>query len=432
MKIVCRFVSFLTAVLLFSGCSIPTPGPESTPGIPSAPETSASVPIPATVPSAEIPTEAVTETPSEVPTEAAPAPTDALPQPSTEPEQSVVSPLSLREKVGQLFLVDPDSLVSTGPVTELTDALQAVFSDYPVGGVILFYDNIADPDQLTALNAALSHCTRIPMFLAVDEEGGPVARVAAHETFDVPRYRSAAAVGADGNPDDAYHMGDSIGGYLSALGFNLDFAPVADVNTNPDNPIIGNRAFSSEPETAALLSHAFAEGLSDNGIIPVFKHFPGHGNTAEDSHSEIAVSHQTADALRSCEWLPYLDAFGCVMVGHIAVPEVLGDLTPATFSRELVTENLKTELGFEGLVITDSLSMGAVTDHYSPAEAALAALEAGCDILLMPEDLPAAFEGIIHAVESGALSQADLDRHVEKILQFKQEHGIWTGALPNS
>ena len=432
MKFLRRIIVFTAVLGLFVACAPiepPVPGSESVfpTDIPASEPTEPSIaPTDATVEPSTLPeTDPITE-PETVPTtEAA---TESPTQPADPP--TLMDSLTLREKVGQLFLIDPDPQIAGAPATELTGELQWVLSEYPVGGVILFYDNIVDPAQLAAFNASLSASTRVPMFLAVDEEGGAVARVAGHGNFDVPRYSSAASVGSEGDPEAAYQMGAAIGSYLSELGFNLDFAPVADVHTNPANPIIGNRAFSSDPETAAALSHACAEGLTDQGIVPVFKHFPGHGDTAEDSHSDIAVSHKTLDELRSCEWLPYRDAFGCVMVGHIALPEVLGDQTPATFSYQIVTEDLKNELGFEGLVITDSLSMGAVTAHYTPAEAALKALEAGCDILLMPDDLPDAFEGIISAVETGTLSMEELDAHVAKILRFKQAHGIWSDGLP--
>lgn len=245
------------------------------------------------------------------------------------------------------------------------------------------------------------------MLLSVDEEGGAVSRLANHAAFDLSAYESAAAVGATGDAAAAKSMGSTIGAYLKEYGFNMDFAPDADVNTNPDNPVIGKRAFSSDAAIAAQMAGAMAEGLRQQGIIPVFKHFPGHGDTAEDSHTGIAVSIRTAEKMRSCEWQPF-EAAGsgdCIMVGHIAVPDINGDLTPATMSDEIVEGVLRNELGFQGLVITDSLSMGAITGQYSPGEAALGALQAGCDILLMPCGLQEAFDAVVHAVENGSLSE---------------------------
>ena len=205
-----------------------------------------------------------------------------------------------------------------------------------------------------------------------------------------------------------------------------DFAPVADVFTNPANRVIGSRAFSSDPAVVAQMAQGMAMGLRNQGIIPTFKHFPGHGDTAEDSHYGVAVSHKTADEMRSGEWLPFRKAGGLdmVMVGHIAAPEITGDLTPATWSYTLVTEILRQEMGFEGLIITDSMSMGAVTGSCSAGEATLAALAAGCDLILMPENLPEAFEAVLQAVEIGTIPLEELMCRVERILRFKEANGL--------
>lgn len=346
--------------------------------------------------------------------------------------------MTLRQKVGQLFIVRPDSLDGAGQpttdnpfnisgVTALTDAMLDALKTYPVGGIVMFSQNIHSPKQLTAFNEALQAAASIPMFLAVDEEGGRVARLANHIAFNLPKYKSAGSVGASGDASKALSMGTTIGGYLKSYGFNMDFAPVADVNTNPKNPVIGTRAFSSDAAVAAQMAGAMAEGLRQQGIIPVFKHFPGHGDTAEDSHKGIAVSSKTEEEMWECEWLPFYEAgsLDCVMAGHIAVPAIDNDLTPATMSPRMITEILKGELGFEGLVITDSLEMEAVTDDYSPGEAALSALKAGCDLLLMPTDLAEAFDAVCEAVRKGDISEESLDDRVRRILQLKQAYGIW-------
>lgn len=350
-------------------------------------------------------------------------PTTAPPDPA----ELLLAAMTLREKVGQLFLVRPESLTGgTSERTQVTEAMLAALEQYPVGGFVLFGENLTDPEQVTAFNRGLRDACRIAPFLGVDEEGGAVARIANHYGFSVPRYRSAASVAASGDSRDALEMGDVIGGYLSGYGFNLDFAPVADVNTNSLNPVIGTRAFSSDPHVASQMADAMAMGLRQNGIIPVYKHFPGHGDTAQDSHAGLAVTYKTEEEMASCEWLPFLSAgpMEWVMVGHIAAPELTGDMTPATMSCRIVTEILKEQLGFSGLVVTDSLEMGAVTDSYSPGRAALAALEAGCDLLLMPADLAEAFEAVVSAVESGEYPMERLDETVLRILRFKLETEI--------
>lgn len=349
----------------------------------------------------------------------------------------LLSQMTLREKVGQLFIVRPDALDATQSTSQILDAsaegvtqwseeLGKMLEQYPVGGIAIFGKNITSPAQITALNAAFQENSTISLFLCVDEEGGTVSRLANHSAFDLPTFSSAATVGQSGNPAQAFSMGSTIGAYLSDYGFNLDFAPVADVNTNPDNPIIGDRAFSPEPETGAQMASAMAQGLNSQGITATFKHFPGHGDTAEDSHLSLAVSHKTAEEMAQCEWMPFREADGddLIMVGHIAVPEITGDDTPASLSYPVVTDILKGELGFQGLVITDALEMGGITQVYSSGEAAVAALLAGCDLLLMPENLAEAFEAVVAAVEDGTLSPEWLDATVRRILEFKQHCGI--------
>ena len=378
----------------------PTPQPTATPELEGTPET----------PAAQTPTE--TEAPAEG---------DAI--------ERYMQTLTLREKVGQLFFIRPDALdptqtpgqinsSETEGVKTLTDDMRAVLAAYPVGGVAIFGKNISDPETLRAFTEQLRDATTVPLFLGVDEEGGLVARLANNAAFGLPKYESAAAVGASGNPADAENMGRTIGGYLADYGFTVDFAPVADVYTNPANTVIGSRAFATDANTAAAMA----------GVLPVYKHFPGHGDTAEDSHNGLAVTYKTHDELAACEWIPYStnDLTGCaVMVGHIAAPNVTGDLTPASLSGTMITGYLRGELGFTGLVITDSMAMHGVTDAYSSGNAAIAAIEAGVDIILMPEVLSEAFDAVVAAVENGTVSEARLNESVYRVLQYKQLYGIF-------
>ena len=369
-----------------------------------------------------------TESTTQAPTETTEAP--------TEPDPLVLQleAMTLEEKVGQLFMVTPGTLglpqikapmeaLSQEQLTQMENAIREIFAKYPVGGIVQFAADLYSPEQITAYNALLQRAAEIPLFLGIDEEGGTVARLANHSAFDLPQYQSAGAVGASGNPEDALKMGQTIGAYLGEYGFNMDFAPVADVNTNPNNPVIGNRAFSSHCNVAGQMAKAMAEGLEEQGIVPVFKHFPGHGDTAQDSHEEVAYSHKTLEELQACEFIPFsgLTENQCVMVGHIALPEVTGNMTPATLSSEIVTGLLREKLGFRGLILTDSMVMEAITDNYSSAEASLLALEAGCQIILQPADFPSAFDGIVEAVEAGTFPEEQLNAVVLQILRFKQE-----------
>lgn len=373
---------------------------------------------------------------------AGPAPT-ARPAASAAPTAAplTAADLTLEEKVGQLFLVRPDALdpartpqqiedPDAAGATALTDAMRATLARIPVGGVVLFGKNIADAGQLAAFTADLQAAGRVPLLLAVDEEGGAVARLANSGALDLPRYESAAAVGAEG-PEAVRAMYRAIGGYLREFGFALDFAPVADVNTNPDNPVIGSRAFSADPQTAAACVRAAVEGLGEAGVLACLKHFPGHGDTAQDSHEEAAVTEKTLAALRSGEWAPFAAGITAgaplVMVGHITAPNALPPAESdrlAGFSATVLNDWLRGELGFEGLVVTDSLAMGAVTRRYSPGEAALAALQAGADLLLMPADLEEAYTAVVQAVESGRWPESELDARVERILAAKRAAGL--------
>ena len=348
-----------------------------------------------------------------------------------DPMDVLMDSMTLEQKVGQLFIAAPEQLLEDGAaVTSMTDELAEALKTYPLGGIILFAQNIRDPEQLTALNAALAEATAIPPFLSVDEEGGLVARLGRNSAFNLPTYENAAAVAASGDPEDARDMGRTIGGYLNKYGFNLDFAPVADVNTNPNNPVIGTRAFSSDPEVAATMAAAFAAGLREQGVCATFKHFPGHGDTDQDSHSGLAISWRNREQQAACEWLPFqkATALDFIMIAHVALPEVTGDMTPSTLSRQVVTGILREELMFEGLIITDAMNMGAIVESYGSAEAAIAALEAGCDIVLMPNNVPEAFQAVVDAINSGRFTEAWLDETVRRILNFKQAHGIL--ALP--
>lgn len=398
-----KLIAFLLAALILAGCAAPA-----------VQETTA------------VPTES-TEAP--IVTTAPPATTEAAPETAFSPDSldQMVADMTLRQKVGQLFIARPEQLLPEArAVREVTPELEQALEEYPLGGLILFADNVMKPEQLLALNAGLAEMPGIPMFIAVDEEGGLVARLAGNWKFKLTKYESAMAVGASGDPADALEMGRTIGGYLREYGFNLNFAPVADVHTNPKNPVIGTRAFSTDPLIAAQMAAAFADGLEENGIIATFKHFPGHGDTNQDSHSGLAVVYKTKEALESCEFIPFREATAqdMVMVAHVALPEVTGDMTPATLSPAIVTGILKEELGFEGLIITDAMEMGAIVETYGSGPAAVAALQAGCHIILIPEDLPEAFDAVLAALEDGTLSMEWLDETVRKILEFKQLHGI--------
>lgn len=347
--------------------------------------------------------------------------------------------MTLREKVGQLFIIRPDALdpslsmadiadAYAAGVTAFSDSMRDTLRDYPVGGVAVFGKNITGPEQIKTFLSSMQSASRITLFTGIDEEGGRVARLANHSAFNLPQYTSMADVGASGDPEKAHEVGLTIGGYLKQYGFNLDFAPVADVNTNPDNPVIGARAFSSDPNTAAKMVTAEIDGLHEAGVMSSIKHFPGHGDTKSDTHLGYASTEKTWDQMLSCEMLPFRAGIAAgtdfVMAAHITAVNVTTDGLPASLSPEMITGKLRGELQYQGLVITDSLAMGAITSQYTSSQAAVAALKAGVDVLLMPEDYRAAFDGVVAAVNDGTISQSRLDESVLRVLTLKEHWGM--------
>ena len=345
--------------------------------------------------------------------------------------------MTLEEKVGQLFIIRVDALDLSQPVTQVNDAwaegmlslseeMTQALQKYPVGGVVLSGKNIADQHQLLSFTEALKNAGKIPLFIAVDEEGGLVARLANTPALNLHRYESAMAVGKSGDPEDAADMGKTIGSYLRLYGFNMNFAPVADVFTNPLNTVIGSRAFSTDAGTVAQMTRAFADELQQNRIIPVFKHFPGHGDTAEDSHTGLAVSYKTWEEMLACEWLPYetLTKLDCVMTAHVATPNVTGNMLPSTMSEEILRGVLRDELGFSGVILTDSMDMGAITEAYTPGEAAVQCILAGCDMVLGPENLQEAYDALLSAVKNGDIPEERIDESVMRILTLKSAYGM--------
>lgn len=337
---------------------------------------------------------------------------------------NILKEMSLDDKVSQLFFVTPESLTGVEVAIQAGDATKNALSEYAVGGIILFSQNIQGEEQLKTMLSNLHAYSRYPLFTGVDEEGGTlVARIANSGTIFVPTFPDMQEIGNTGDPQQAYEVGSTIGNYLNNLGFNVDFAPVADVATNPDNPIIGVRSFGSDATLVSQMVAKEVEGMQSQGVSAVIKHFPGHGDTAEDSHAEAAVSYKTIDELRDTEFLPFSAGIEAgtdmVMVGHIAVPNILGDYTPSTLSEQMITGYLREELGYDGIVITDSMRMGAIVNYYDPAQAAVMVLQAGGDMILMPEDFISARQAVLDAVTNNVLTEERIDESLRRIYRVK-------------
>lgn len=345
--------------------------------------------------------------------------------------------MTLREKVGQMFYVRPEALDTTihwsayadlekWSLQEVSSLMKGVNEKYPVGGIILYAWNILDETQLARFIPQIKALKGSPL-LCIDEEGGRVARIANNPNFAVKKYESMGAIGATGAPQNAYECANTIGTYLHRYGFDVDFAPVADVNTNPENIIIGPRAFSDDPAVAAPMVTNYLQGLKDAGITGCIKHFPGHGDTKADTHFGYAQSMKTWEQMSTCEMVTFRAGiqWGCqlIMTAHIAAPNVTGTDVPSTMSSIILQNKLRGELGYQNIIVTDAMDMGAITQQYSNAEAAVGSILAGVDIVLAPKNFIEAFDAVIAAVGNGTISEERINQSVRRILKLKKEKG---------
>ena len=352
---------------------------------------------------------------------------------SVSENERMLQAMSLEQKVGQMFIIRPEHLYTELPAeeihnhltsfdTELNDVMREALKTYHLGGFAIFKRNIQSPEQLRKFTADLDAESDIPPFIAVDEEGGIVARLGNHASFDVPKPDTMQSIGDTGDPQNAYDAGYTIGGYIKDYGFNLDFAPVADVNTNPDNIVIGTRAFGSDPELVSEMVSAYLDGLHAQGIMGTIKHFPGHGDTTNNTHTGYVAVYKTWEELLQCELIPFIDNLSktdLIMTAHITLTNITSDDLPATLSHELLTDKLRGELGYNGVLITDSMEMGAINNTYPSGEASVMAVEAGNDIILLPYDYRESISAVIEAVNSGRISEERINESVRRILALK-------------
>ncbi len=346
----------------------------------------------------------------------------------------VLDSMTLEQKVAQLFVVTPERLTGVSQALVAGDLTRQALAEIPVGGLCYFGKNITGSQQLRdmlggTLEMAKASGAGVAPFLTVDEEGGDlVARIANSGYFDVEKFPNMDQIGASGDESAAAHVGTTIGTYLRDIGFNVDFAPVADVHTNPDNPVIGPRAFSSDADVAARMVAAEVTAMLKTGTLPCIKHFPGHGDTAGDSHTGAVMTVRTREQIESCEYKPFRAGIEAgsplVMVGHIETPNLTGDDLPATLSRAIMTDELRGKLGFDGVIISDSFEMGAITDNFEPADAAIRFIQAGGDVILMTADLGASYQGILNAVAEGSITKERIDESVLRILKAKDQAGL--------
>ncbi|WP_213422644.1 glycoside hydrolase family 3 protein [Bhargavaea massiliensis] len=353
---------------------------------------------------------------------------------------NAISQMTMEEKVGQMLMPDFRNWKGKN-VTEMLPEIERLVKDYHIGGVILFRENVVTTEQTTRLADAYQAASeKYGMFLTIDQEGGIVTRL--QSGTDMP---GNMALGATRSEKLAYDTGRVIGEELASLGINFDLAPVLDVNNNPDNPVIGVRSFGEDPELVASLGTAYVKGLQDTGTAATAKHFPGHGDTAVDSHLGLPEVPHDKERLMEVELYPFQRAMDegidAIMTAHVTFPKIDDTKViskkdgseihvPATLSHKVLTGLMREEMGYDGLIITDALNMQAIADHFGPVDAVIKAIQAGTDIVLMPVGLETVAEGVYGAVRSGDISEERIEASVKRILTLKLERGILKEESP--
>lgn len=345
--------------------------------------------------------------------------------------------MTLEEKIGQMLMPDL-RMWQEENTTAMNEGTAQMIRDYHLGGVILFEKNIVNKEQLVKLTDQLqAEAGDVPLLISIDQEGGRVKRIPGGTNMP-----GNMALGAAGSEELAYRVGKALGSELKSLGINLNFAPVLDVNINPANPVIGVRSFSADPELVSRLGLQYMRGLQEQGVAATAKHFPGHGDTDVDSHLGLPMLPHDQERLEAVELRPFREAVSngvdMIMTAHVTFPAIDdtraiskkdgAEITiPATLSYRVLTELLREEISFEGVIVTDAFTMKAITDHFGEGEAVVRAVKAGADIILMPLDVGVAFHAILEAVESGEISEERIDQSVRRILDLKDKYGILTG-----
>lgn len=339
-----------------------------------------------------------------------------------DPVLKQLNQLTTEEKIGQLVLVGMDGTTTSEETREL-------IQKYYVGGFIFYKNNIDSTKQALSLFNGLKKDNKgnsVPLWMSVDEEGGRVSRMP-DEFVDMPTNR---AIGRKNSADLSHGIGQILGRELAGFGLNMDFAPVLDVNSNPNNPVIGDRSFSDDAERVARLGTATMEGIREEHVVPVVKHFPGHGDTSVDSHIGLPVVNHDLARLRKLELVPFQaavkDKADVVMIAHLLMPKLDPD-HPASFSKAVITDLLRNELGFKGVVISDDMTMGAIDKNYSIGKASVGAILAGGNIILIGHDYAKekeAIQALKDAVKDGTISEEVLNDRVYAVLNLKNTYGI--------
>ncbi len=350
---------------------------------------------------------------------------EVIPEPTPEERldelvEATIEGMSLEDKVAGLFIVTPEAITGVTTAVKAGDGTREALSKYAVGGIVYFSKNIQSKDQLKTMINNTRTFSKYPLFICVDEEGGSVSRIAGSGLAS--KVDSAQKIGRTGDFNNAYLAGSTIGTYLADLGFDVDFAPVADI-ANVNNSVMASRSYGSDAASVAAFVTSMMLGLEEQDVTSCLKHFPGIGSTVQDTHDGIAVSNRSAEEFWANEFAVFqagIDAgANMIMVGHMAAPSLVGDNTPSSMSSIIITDILRKGLGFEGVVISDAMNMSAISKYYESDQAAITALKAGCDMILMPDDFTQAYNGVLQAVKEGVISEERVNDALRRIYRIK-------------
>lgn len=344
--------------------------------------------------------------------------------------KDITKDMSLKQKIGQLFMVSVYSLDSSGSKsqTKVTSAMKKTIKKYPVGGILLFSKNVESEKQIKQLTQDLQNASHVPLFIAADEEGGTVSRIASKLPNAVTQYPQAREIGETYTDQQIAKMGKEQSKQLKALGINMNLAPVADVLSNEDNTEIGNRSFGSDAKEVASIVKTLVKSMQKQQISATLKHFPGSGDALGDTHRGAVETKQTIQELRKKEFLPFesgMDADAdAVMVSHLILTNVTDEKEPCSLSERVISDILRDEMEYDGLILTDAMNMNSITDNYSSGEAAVKAVKAGVNIVVMPEDLGQAYKAVKNAVKNGRIKESVVDKAVRRIIYTKLKRGV--------
>lgn len=333
-----------------------------------------------------------------------------------------IAKMTLEQKIGQLFIVGMEG-------TSVSEQTRTLVNEYHIGGMIAYGKNIENAAQTLALLNELKQANEsnpVPLFLTIDQEGGSVSRL----PNEIATFPASAEIGRMNDEQFAFQIGQLLGEAAAAFGFNMNYAPVLDINSNPQNPVIGERSYGADADLVTKMGVQTMLGMQSKQMIPVVKHFPGHGDTSVDSHFQLPVVHKNLNELRQFELIPFIEALSngadAVMVAHILMSNIDSEF-PASMSEIIMTKLLREEIGFNGVIMTDDMTMGGITENYDIAEAVVQSLSAGSDIVMVAHGFDhavRAYDAVKQAVETGKISEASVDEKVRRIISLKQKYQL--------